>query len=292
MVTVSEIQSGKRRQLTSRGEAERETAAAVVLLSSRGVCETMPALMPNVSIDDEDVDAGRAPPPLHEAAENGDVETVLRLVDRAGADVNEMWGNGIGAVSQPLHVACSYGRAEAAQALIERGADLNAADSFAHTPLHVSAYEGQAATTRVLLRARAQVDLATSNEQLTPLLWACVNGHEDCVRLLLDAKANPNARKDNGRTPLHVAAIFGAATCVQPLLDAKADLSIKDNMGKTALQRAQEEGNTEVANALRNLILSQRMAAHEEAKVAQARAELPVIPSKKRRGKASRKHYD
>ena len=229
--------------------------------------------------DDEDLIG--AAPRLHEAAERGDALAIQRLINRfPDSDVSEVYSHGL-----PLHLCCVNGYPEAAQVLIDNKADPNALDVYGQSPLHCACFEGHAGVAAVLIKARAQVDMTTSAEKLTALLWACVNGHEDCVRLLLDAKANPNARKDNGRTPLHVASVFGSAACVKPLLEAKADVNAKDddgdahpNKGKTALQRAEEEGHTEIANLLRNLQLQERMRLMEEEKATLARASLPLVP--------------
>ena len=44
---------------------------------------------------------------------------------------------------------------------------------------------------------------AKTNEGDTPLRKATEAGHEDAIRLLLDAGADPNARISDGDTPLH-----------------------------------------------------------------------------------------
>lgn len=56
----------------------------------------------------------------------------------------------------------------------------------------------------LLLAGGAQVDLAT-REGVTPLCSAAQGGNVSCVRLLLQAGANPKHTPANGFTPLDVA---------------------------------------------------------------------------------------
>ncbi|RYG45527.1 ankyrin repeat domain-containing protein, partial [archaeon] len=51
---------------------------------------------------------------------------------------------------------------------------------------------------------------------------ACQEGHDACVRALLDTGANVEAVAKNGRTPLRAARSSGHAACVRALLYAGA----------------------------------------------------------------------
>ena len=44
------------------------------------------------------------------------------------------------------------------------------------------------------------------SENKTPLYWAAEKGHAECVKLLLEAKADPNKGDNENMTPLHRAA--------------------------------------------------------------------------------------
>ena len=62
----------------------------------------------------------------------------------------------------------------------------------------------------------------------TALISACIHGHEEIVRDLLDANAHPDVTDDFGRTPLMHAALQAHPECMRLLLEAGADLDVQD----------------------------------------------------------------
>ena len=60
-------------------------------------------------------------------------------------------------------------------------------------------------------------------------------GHESCVRALLDAGADKDAKDNDGRTALMLLLMSGHESCVRALLDAGADKDAKDNDGRQLL---------------------------------------------------------
>jgi ankyrin repeat protein len=74
----------------------------------------------------------------------------------------------------------------------------------------------------------------------TALHLATWGDKEDIAKLLIDRKADVNARDKWGATPLHEAAKQENSTVVKLLLDAKADVNAKDKRGKTPLDWAKE----------------------------------------------------
>src|SRR4051812_12101576 len=85
---------------------------------------------------DDDDDALR--PMIHRAAERGDIETAMRLLneDAAAVHVRNELGN------EPLHEACWAKRPEMVRLLLDRGADVNARGDFGRTPLHFAVWDG------------------------------------------------------------------------------------------------------------------------------------------------------
>ncbi|XP_065193034.1 uncharacterized protein LOC135824231 [Sycon ciliatum] len=84
--------------------------------------------------------------------------------------------------------------------------------------------------------------LNCNRSRKTPLHYAIKMGHIDCMRHLLESKANPNQRDKYGRTPLHYATIENKVDCVLHLLHAGAHPDQPDELGKTPLRYAIEFG--------------------------------------------------
>ena len=84
----------------------------------------------------------------------------------------------------PLHVAAIADRAPIAKLLLDRGADVNAADARGKfTPLHYAAWNGNAEMTALLLACNADRD-AKDGEQRTPLDLAKKKGQAGVAKLL------------------------------------------------------------------------------------------------------------
>ncbi|MGI9338574.1 MAG: ankyrin repeat domain-containing protein [Gammaproteobacteria bacterium] len=182
--------------------------------------------------------------PLHQAAENGDVAEVKRLID-GGADVNTKSKKGW----TPLHRAAIGGQTEIALALIKAGADIGTKDNDGFTPLHYAAWKNQAETAFALVKAGANIG-AKDNDGLTPLHLAAVTGKTETALALIKAGADIEA-KAKGFTPLHLAVWKGQIETAIALIKAGADIDAKDNNGgATPLHIASEAGQAEIALAL------------------------------------------
>ena len=53
----------------------------------------------------------------------------------------------------------------------------------------------------------------TDSDNFTALMWAAANGHEDCIKLLVDAGARVNMTNNKGSTALLEAAMYGYLGC-------------------------------------------------------------------------------
>jgi ankyrin repeat protein len=84
----------------------------------------------------------------------------------------------------------------------------------------------------------------------SPLMMACLRGHQDCVAWLLDRGADANATDTNHRTALYNAASYGFTEVVTYLLERGADPSIGDCEGNTPLTAAAYYGYEAVVKAL------------------------------------------
>jgi uncharacterized protein len=139
----------------------------------------------------------------------------------------------------PVADATMRGDREAVRALLQQGADVNAAQGDGMTALHWAALEGDLETAKMLLYAGANVKSSTRLGAFTPLLLASKNGHAPMIGALLEASADPNDATTNGTTALMLAAASGSVEGTAALLDRGASINATENaMGETALMFA------------------------------------------------------
>src|SRR5208282_2785565 len=103
--------------------------------------------------------------------------------------------------AEDLFAAATRGDASAVQALLAKGADVNAKDSIGATVLMLASFHGHFDVVQVLLAKGAEVNAKMSNG-VTALGDASFNGHYEVVQALLDKGTEVNAKTSNGGTAL------------------------------------------------------------------------------------------
>jgi uncharacterized protein len=139
--------------------------------------------------------------------------------------------------NSPVADASARGDREAVRGLLQKGADVNAAQSDGMTALHWAAFKGDAELAQMLVYAGAHPDAVTRIGQYTPLHVATREGNVAVSKMLIDKGADVNAKTTNsGASPLHLAAAAGNAELITYLLDHKADVNAReDEWGQTPL---------------------------------------------------------
>ncbi|KAF5553873.1 ankyrin protein [Fusarium napiforme] len=195
------------------------------------------------------------------------METFLEVVDDVGELVNFEWGW----AGTPLKAAASGGRLDAVKLLLSKGADpnkqLQSKINKGQTIIHAAAEGGNTQVLEVILDAVDDSSLEIRDRaQRTPLWYACVEGHEDMVKYLLERGAstdvifddgeniiptivsggseknlklvlekNPNLDTDcilaDGETPLFKAVYCGHGKLVSILLERGADVNRRSKYG-------------------------------------------------------------
>ena len=138
----------------------------------------------------------------------------------------------------------------AVRALLDEGADVNAARADGVTALLWAVHWDDAAMVDLLLGAGANVN-AAEDHGVTALARAAENASARMVERLLAAGAEPNRAQTSGLTPLMIAARTGSVDAVKSLLAHAADANaVTAGSGATALMWAVEESHTEIVRAL------------------------------------------
>ena len=134
----------------------------------------------------------------------------------------------------------------AALALIDDGADVNAAQANATTALHWAAYNGDVDLATRLIEAGADADV-TNVYGATPLGEAVNVANTALVALLLDAGADPNAPNAEGQTALMLATRTGVPPIAELLVAHGADVNAQEAWkGQTALMWAAADNQVEM----------------------------------------------
>lgn len=158
------------------------------------------------------------PPPVVEAAKNGD-EAALRALVEEGADVNATAGDGSTALLWVSHRDLP----ESVELLIESGADVDRANDLGATPLWAAAENGGMAVVDLLLDAGADPNRALRYGE-TPLMAAARAGSARVAELLLEHGADPNARGPRDQTALMWAVLNLAPDVTKVLVEGGADV--------------------------------------------------------------------
>ncbi|QQR49144.1 ankyrin repeat domain-containing protein [bacterium] len=121
----------------------------------------------------------------------------------------------------PLHHAAYAGMLNTLQKLLEgKKYGINHLDDRGRTPLQFAARFGRAECLKQLLDAKADATIADS-QGYTALHWAAEMGHAGCIQQLFINRTALNVEAQtisNGYTPLHLALINGNAACAQRLV--------------------------------------------------------------------------
>lgn len=156
---------------------------------------------------------------------------------------------GTAANRPPLVDAAKSSDKDALRALLQKGANVNAAEADGTSALHWASYRDDVESADLLIRAGAKVN-AANDLGATPLWTASQNGSEKMVRRLLEAGANPNAALLAGETPLMVASRSGNPAVVEQLIAKGANVNAHGARNQTALMWAVSQKHPDVVKVL------------------------------------------
>lgn len=116
--------------------------------------------------------------------------------------------------------------------------------------LVAAATAGATETVAILIKHKAQIDIADSFGN-TALMQAAAYGSVGALEILLENKANIDEENRQGETALIKAAQAGHLDVVQILLENQATVEISDFTGRTALDHADQNRHRAIAKILR-----------------------------------------
>ena len=102
------------------------------------------------------------------------------------------------------------------------------------------------------MRAKAAAQVSPETKDKTALHFACENGDEQVIELLVKHGADVNACDADGFTSLQLAAIHGNMRVVKKLVELKADVNLTTADGKDAADYAHLNEETEIEEFLKS----------------------------------------
>ena len=174
---------------------------------------------------------------LHWAVRRDHLDAADALID-AGANVAAENRYGVA----PLSLACTNGSATMVARLLEAGADPNTASPQGETALMTAARTGAVDAVTTLLTHGAEVDAREGWRGHTALMWAAAEGHLAALEALIAAGAEVDARSSTGGAPI-MRSFFEAGEPDEAKTDARPT-------GLSALLFAVREGHTDAVRLL------------------------------------------
>lgn len=190
---------------------------------------------------------------LVKAVKFDDVKAVQKALAQ-GADPNATDSQGM-----PLIVLAAREKSDkVANALMaDSKTDIEKLDASGENAMMLAAFNDDIDLVKALIAKGAEVN----KKGWAPLHYACSNGHDDIVKLLLDNSAYIDAGSPNGTTPLMMAARGNHLSTVKLLLDSGADSRVKNQLGLTALDFAKRYHAKDVAEGLEDMYAREAAAA-------------------------------
>ncbi|EFM11389.1 Ankyrin [Paenibacillus curdlanolyticus YK9] len=173
-----------------------------------------------------------------------DFELIQLLIEH-GAELNDP--------SFPAIVcAAGRGKLEELKYVLDRGADVNAANPLGHSAMWHAVYGEFVEEAELLLEAGLRLDVHGEKS----LVLAASIGSLPFVKLLVERGVPVDGLGDkdgDGGAPLHQAAMYGHLEVVQYLLHQGADVTVRNNYGQTARDVAELNEQADIAALLKSM---------------------------------------
>jgi ankyrin repeat protein len=190
---------------------------------------------------------------LQTAAAEGH-DTIIEELLRCGADINACTTNENFPAGTALQAACEAGNLNIVELLLKHNANPDFGAGPQTCPLIAAATRGEDEIVKLLINAKAKVNIFGGSEVGTPLTLGAAFLNKGSLELLLKAGADIDLKEADGDTALIVAARRGDKDCVQFLLEEGADIMVTNNNDENAIQCAAANVDNENLECLTILV--------------------------------------
>lgn len=184
-----------------------------------------------------------------------DTLQAIKLDDAAGVMEGLQRGLDVNFVDEDgnslLMLAARDGSTQSTAMLINAGAKTYLNNAYGDDALLLATFGGHEAIVDMLLAKRAS--LGANPRGWTPLHYAAFAGHAHLVSKFLALGIPINSVTDNGLTALMLASMNGHIDVVRILLMHKADMEVRDTNNLSAADHALAGGNSDIAALLQPL---------------------------------------
>jgi hypothetical protein len=133
--------------------------------------------------------------------------------------------------------------------IIVNPASIHTCDKDGRSPTYTAAMQGHVECLKLLLAAGGDVNKCRDNG-ISPISCAVFGGHTECLKLLLAAGGDVNKCNNDGCSPIYVAAMKGRVECLKLLLAAGGDVNKCRDTGESPIYAADLSGHADCIKLL------------------------------------------
>ncbi|MEE9345831.1 MAG: ankyrin repeat domain-containing protein [Methylococcales bacterium] len=150
-----------------------------------------------------------------------------------------------------IFVAAREGNSRDIKTYAQNGKDVNVTNSKNYTPFILATYNGHIEAAETLLQVGANA-CALDNKGNNALMSVAFKGYQQVAQWLVEkTQCGVNHQNYAGQTSLMMASLFGRQDIIKLLLEHGADPQLTDHQGNTATKLAQAQGLSHVVEIIK-----------------------------------------
>jgi len=131
-----------------------------------------------------------------------------------------------------------YTTIESIQEDLNQGSNINKCNNMKATPIAVAAGIGREDLVEFLIKHGAELNITIRPNSQSALMFACISGKSDILKLLLGNGANPNLKDKSGAILTHYITLSNNKESIELILKNCGNINATDNDGLTPLDWA------------------------------------------------------